>query len=213
MNPGRAWTNHAREHEARIEGLQQANRASQVIQRHREPPLSARESAGLQRSQVGNHRVGDHAFDFPYMLEQRKRFRVENWLDETLPHKVVKRRIKAPKVYPSRKQQVLRRIKIEIVTLRFGKYMGQTQETYERYSTIAERYRLAVHTVSTICLSYARRDPPHVPERHRGGRVTQLTREMADYIGSRECLMEWVALPLRVRAKLFNRKFGTCICG
>ena len=39
-----------------------------------------------------------------------------------------------------------------------------------------------------------------------------LTREMVEYIGSREILMEWVALSLWERVKLFNRKFGTHIC-
>ena len=81
--------------------------------------------------------VGDHAFDFPHMLEQRKRYRVEGWLDETLPHKVVKRRVKAPKMPATRKQQVLRRIKIEIILLRFGEYMGQTAVVYKSYGLIA----------------------------------------------------------------------------
>ena len=98
------------------------------------------------------------------MLEQRRRYRVENWLDETLPHKVIKRRVKAPKMPPTRKQWVLRRTRIEIVIRRFGKYKGQTDVNYESYSSIAQRYRLAIQTVVTICLTYKRRDPPHIPE-------------------------------------------------
>ena len=78
-----------------------------------------------------------HEFDFQHMMEQRKRFRVDGWLAENMPHTVVKRRVKGPKPPAVTKQQTLRRIKIEIILHRFGEYLGQTKTVYETYSSIA----------------------------------------------------------------------------
>ena len=94
---------------------------------------------------------------------------------------------------------MLPRIQVLIVTRRFGEYMGQTKEVYESYGYIGKCLCMRMETVAGICKRYLSRDPPHVPDRKVGHNRVKLTREQADFIGSRECLMDWVSLPLRIR--------------